>query len=134
MKQAFKALSAFGVALIIVLAVRAYAFTIYTVPTDICQTLRRGDRVMVNRLSRVELRRGDLVVFRMGGDVIGMVEAVPGDTVRIGRQQYVVPSACCSGCKCNDCRLYLVSLGRSHTLAYRHRMIGRATKLFHLPF
>ncbi|MFQ7112963.1 S26 family signal peptidase [Hallella bergensis] len=134
MKQAIKALSALGVALVIVLAVRAYAFTVYTVPTDISQTLRRGDRVVVNRLSHVELRKGELVVFRRRGDVIGKVEAVPGDTVRIGSRLYLVPWRCCPKCKCNDCRLYLVNLGQGWTLVYQHQMVGRATKLFHLPF
>ena len=134
MKQALKALSALGIALVIVLAVRAYAFTVYTVPTDISQTLRRGDRVVVNRLSHVELRKGELVVFRRRGDVIGKVEAVPGDTVKIGARLYLVPWTCCSKCKCSDCRLYLVSMGRGWALVYRHQMIGRATKLFHLPF
>ena len=134
MKQALKALSALGIALVIVLAVRAYAFTVYTVPTDISQTLRRGDRVVVNRLSHVELRKGELVVFRRRGDVIGKVEAVPGDTVRIGSRLYLVPWRCCPKCKCNDCKLYLVNLGQGWTLVYQHQMVGRATKLFHLPF
>ena len=134
MKQALKALSAFGIALIIVLAVRAYAFTVYTVPTDISRTLRRGDRVMVNRLSHVEFKKGELVVFRRGGDVIGRVAAVPGDTVKIGSRQYLVPWRCCPKCKCNDCRLYLVNLGQGWTLVYQHQVIGRGTRLFYLPF
>lgn len=134
MKQLLKALSALGIALIIVFAVRAYAFTVYTVPTDVCQTLRRGDRVLVNRLSRVDFKKGELMVFRNSSDFIGRVEAVPGDTVRLGMLRYLIPQTCCPRCKCDDCRLYMVSLGKGRTLVYRHQVVGRATKLFHLPF
>jgi signal peptidase I len=134
MKQLLKAVSALGIALIIVFAVRAYAFTVYTVPTDVCQTLKRGDRILVNRLSRVEFKKGELMVFRNSSDFIGRVEAVPGDTVRLGLSRYLIPQTCCHRCKCEDCRLYMVNLGKGRTLVYRHQVIGRATKLFHLPF
>ncbi|MGI6242195.1 MAG: S26 family signal peptidase [Prevotella sp.] len=134
MKQALKALSALGIALIIVFAVRAYAFTVYTVPMDVSQTLTRGDRVLVNRLSRVEFRRGEMIVFRNSGDIIGRVEAVPGDTVKLGLLYYLIPQTCCPRCRCNDCKLYMVNVGQKRMLVYRHQVIGRATKLFHLPF
>lgn len=134
MRQAIKVLSALAVAMVVVLAVRAYAFTIYTVPTDISSQLRRGDRVLVNRLSRVDFRRGELMVFRAPGDVVGRVVAVPGDTIGLAGRRYVIPDICCSRCGCTDCKLYLVSLGHSETLVHKHQVVGRAVRLFHLPF
>ncbi len=132
--QAIKALIALGIALIIVFAVRAYAFTIYTVPTDITTMLKRGDRVMVNRLSHASPKVGDLVVFHHHGELIGRVEALPGDTVRLGTNRYVIPKRCCDRCFCPDCKLYMVSLGSTQALVFKHQMVGKARRLFYLPW
>ncbi|MBM6991756.1 MAG: signal peptidase I [Prevotella sp.] len=134
MRQAFKAFIAFGIALLIVFAVRAYAFTIYTVPLDIHQMLRRGDRVMVNRLSQANPKVGDMVVFNRGVQLIGRVEALPGDTVRVGHNRFVIPESCCNRCCCPDCKLYMLNIGTRHALVYKHQMVGKARRLFHLPF
>ena len=67
MKQALKFLVALCVAIVILFAVRAYAFTIYTVPADLASVLRKGDRVLVNRMARDSFSRGDLVVFQRQG-------------------------------------------------------------------
>lgn len=134
MRQMVRALIAFGIALIIVFAMRAYMFTIYTVPSDISGMLRRGDRVMVNRLSHADLRVGDWVVFNKGESFIGRVEALPGDTMRVGGRLYAIPMKCCDRCLCPDCKLYLLNLGPSRTLVYKHQMVGKAHRLFHLPF
>ena len=64
MKQALKFLVALCVAIVILFAVRAYAFTIYTVPADLASVLRKGDRVLVNRMARDSFSRGDLDVFQ----------------------------------------------------------------------
>ena len=50
-----------GVALLIVVAVRAFAFTVYRVPA--ASVLRQGDRVVVNKLSHRNFHRGELIVF-----------------------------------------------------------------------
>ncbi len=134
MKQALKAIFLLVAALLVVLAVRAYLFTIYTVPADVDSELIRGDRVMVNRLSHAVLDRGDLVVFEQGADVIGRIEAMPGDTLSLEGHQFRIPTRCCDRCVAPDCRLYLVSMGRAKTLVYKHQMVGCAKKLFHLPF
>ncbi len=134
MKQALKAIFILVAALLVVLAVRAYLFAIYTVPTDVDSELIRGDRVMVNRLAHAVLERGDLVVFEQEENVIGRIEALPGDTLTLKGRQFRIPTRCCDRCVAPDCRLYLVSMGRAKTLVYKHQMVGRAKKLFHLPF
>lgn len=134
MRYFLKTIFVLAVALAVLLVVRFYAFTVYAVPTDIDQTLRRGDRVVVNKLSHVGFKKGDLMVFRCSRDIIGRVEGVPGDTVAVDSGQYLIPRICCSRCRCLDCKLYLVNLGRSRTLVYRHQVLGHAYKLFHLSF
>lgn len=134
MRHFLKAVIALGIALLVVIAMRAFAFAIYTVPTDLSQTLKRGDRVMVNKLSHTELEKGQLVVFRKSADLIGRIEAVPGDTIDLGGRQYLIPQTCCERCACKDCKLYLVDLGNGKMLVYRHEVVGRAVRLFHLPF
>lgn len=132
--QVIKAFIALGIALVIVFAIRALAFTIYTVPSDISGMLRRGDRVVVNRLSHASPRRGDYVVFRSGSEVIGRVDALPGDTISLSGRRYAIPMRCCNRCTSPDCQLYLVNLGYGQTLVYKHEMVGRARRLFHLPW
>ncbi len=134
MKPALKAILTLVAALLVMLAVRAYLFTIYTVPADVDAELTQGDRVMVNRVSHAPLDRGDLVVFTQQADVIGRIEALPGDTITLDSTLFRIPTRCCDRCVAPDCRLYLVSMGKGKTLVYRHQMVGRATKLFHLPF
>ena len=134
MKQILKAATAVGIALLIVLTVRAYAFTVYTLPTDIGQMFRQGDRVLVNRLSRPACRKGDLILFEQDGRRIGRVDALPGDTIRISGKFYRLPTRCCDRCTCPECRLYLVNTGQRQTLVYKHQMTGKAKRLFHLPF
>lgn len=131
-----KVLVALAVALLIVFAVRALAFTVYTVSTDVSPRLKRGDRVMVNRLERTNFKHGDMLVFRYRADLIGEVRAVPGDTVALDTARYVIPRTCCARCVCDDCRLYLVDLGLGHgrVLVHKHEVVGRAYRLFSLPF
>ncbi len=134
MRQLAKFLLALGVFVAIFLAVRAFAFAIYTVPTDVTPTLRQGDRVMVNKVAHATFRRGDLMVFRQHERLVGAVEAGPGDTIRVGRYRYRIPQRCCRRCACADCKLYLVNTGRSHTLVHLHQVEGKATRLYHLPW
>ena len=77
MKQALKFLVALCVAIVILFAVRAYAFTIYTVPADLASVLRKGDRVLVNRMARDSFSRGDLVVFQRQGAHVGRIVNLP---------------------------------------------------------
>ena len=117
------------------LAIRAYVFTIYTVPdTSLQPTLYKGDRVMVNRLERVRLQRGDIVVYQDGHDeFIGRITAVPGDTITLSGQTYQIPLRClCSTCTCHSCNIYFVSQNGLLSLITHDAIIGRPFRLF--PF
>ncbi len=134
MQQIFKWILTIGAAIVIVLAVRALAFTVYRVPCG--SLLREGDRVVVDRVARTEFRKHDLI---LAGDssclFIGSIEALPGDTIRVGKDRYVIPTKCCRRCKCPYCHTYMLYLGgRNYTLVQKHQIKGKAYKLFHLPF
>ena len=76
------------------LFIRAYMFTVFTVNgTDIRPELQNGDRVLVNRLSRADLRRGEYVVFGDSTYYAGRIVLVPGDTIVCRGSKYVVKSA-----------------------------------------
>lgn len=126
----------------IVVVVRVFAITIYTVPAPLGQGLRTGDRVVVNKLARSRApRRGDLIVFTVRGDApavsligppqeLGQVVNLPGDTINVARRRYVIPLKCCDRCPCRDCRLYLVETGHGKRLVYKHQIVGKAARLF----
>ena len=64
--------------LALMLVIRACVATIYTVPDNSLKPfLTQGDRVLVNRLSRHTLGKGDLVVFSDSCSYIGRIETVP---------------------------------------------------------
>ena len=68
MKQVLKFAAALCVALVLVMGVRAVAFSLCRVPSDIGRELHRGDRVWVNKLARTaNFSRGDIVVFDTSG-------------------------------------------------------------------
>lgn len=111
MKNGLKFLLALAIAFIVMLAFRALAFTIYTIPNNSGEpTFKAGDRVMVNRWS-YGLRTGDDALFTYGrlcrqavvkGDwvalddslghiLIGRCTALPGDTIRLQQRTVVVP-------------------------------------------
>lgn len=140
LKQTLKFVLALAIALALVLVVRAFAFTVCRLPCDFSQTYRRGDRVMVNRLSRGDLRRGELVafctdsaavpcLFPSSGLTLGLVEAVPGDTIVLERRRFRIPLKCCRKCRCVDCKLYLVYTGKGRVLVHKHQLAGKAFRL-----
>ena len=64
MKIAVKFLIALGLSLLLVWAVRTYAFTVFTVPAGgLPPQLKAGTRVIVNRIDCDFFNRGDVVVF-----------------------------------------------------------------------
>lgn len=135
MRFPFKFILGLVAAILLMLAVRAYAFTVYTVTDSALQPmLRTGDRVMVDRLMHRKLKHGALVVFCQQGTVIGQIEALPGDTIALKGTHYLVPTRCCARCQSRDCQLYLVNTGKGRQLVYQHQMIGRAFRLFHLSW
>lgn len=70
MRQFAKFIVALGVFMVLFLAVRAFAFAIYTVPTDVMPTLRKGDRVVVNKVAHATFERGDLMVFHQSARLV----------------------------------------------------------------
>ena len=136
--------------MLLVWAVRTYAFTVFTVPAGgLPPQLKAGNRVIVNRIDCDFFNRGDVVVFRDSvfapdknqgqsqvrkfvseAYFIGRVEKLPGDTVRIDTASYIIPVVCCRRCGCKDCRFYLLKTPTGQQLVHKHQMIGKAYKLF----
>ena len=108
MNQALKTLLALFVAAIVMLAIRAYVFTIYTVPVNVDIHIHKGDRVGVLHWLCSDIERGDVVVFGDSIKQIGKIKAVPGDSVVVNGEKYLIPHQCCHRCKSTDCHTYLL--------------------------
>ena len=150
MKIAVKFLIALGLSLLLVWAVRTYAFTVFTVPAGgLPPHLEEGNRVIVNRIDCDFFNRGEIVVYADSVALplrnqsrnprfkrviveyfIGQIEKLPGDTLRIGNASYIIPTVCCKRCGCKDCRFYLLKTPAGEQLVHKHQMIGKAYKLF----
>ena len=158
MKIAVKFLIALGLSLLLVWAVRTYAFTVFTVPAGgLPPHLEEGNRVIVNRIGCDFFNRGEIVVYADSVALplrnqgfnqsssqgfsyrrkrviveyfIGQIEKLPGDTLRIGKASYIIPTECCKRCGCKDCRFYLLKTPAGEQLVHKHQMIGKAYKLF----
>ena len=154
MKIAVKFLIALGLSLLLVWAVRTFAFTVFTVPAGgLPPQLKAGNRVIVNRIDCDFFNRGDVVVFtdsvfapvkNQGQSqakaqtrkfvseayFIGRIEKLPGDTILIDTVKYVIPTVCCKRCGCKDCRFYLLKTPTGQQVVHKHQMIGKAYKLF----
>ena len=134
MKIAVKFLIALGLSLLLVWAVRTFAFTVFTVPAGgLPPQLKAGNRVIVNRIDCDFFNRGEVVVFRDSVSeayFIGRIEKQPGDTIRIDTASYIIPAVCCKRCGCKDCRFYLLKTPAGEQLVHKHQMIGKAYKLF----
>ena len=144
--------------LLLVWAVRTYAFTVFTVPAGgLPPHLEEGNRVIVNRIDCDFFNRGEIVVYADSVALplrnqgfnqsssqgfsyrrkrviveyfIGRIEKLPGDTLRIGKASYIIPTVCCKRCGCKDCRFYLLKTPAGKQLVHKHQMIGKAYKLF----
>lgn len=132
--------------LLLVWAVRTYAFTVFTVPAGgLPPHLEEGNRVIVNRIDCDFFNRGEIVVYadsvvqplrnQRRKNVfmvyfIGRIDKLPGDTLRIGKASYIIPTVCCKRCGCKDCRFYLLKTPAGEQLVHKHQMIGKAYKLF----
>ena len=146
MKIVVKFLIALGLSLLLVWAVRTYAFTVFTVPAGgLPPHLEEGNRVIVNRIDCDFFNRGEIVVYadsvvqplrnQRRKNVfmvyfIGRIDKLPGDTLRIGKASYIIPTVCCKRCGCKDCRFYLLKTPAGEQLVHKHQMIGKAYKLF----
>ena len=127
--NALKFFLALAAMLLLMLAVRAWAFTIYRVNTsDFRPELLNGDRVMVNRLKSA-FDKGDFIVF--GGDscLIGKVKATPGDTIAVDGKQYMLPTHC-PLCGNSKHRYYMISVGGRQTLIHQTDIVGTAYRVW----
>ena len=140
-------------------AIRTYAFTVFTVPEGgLPPQLKEGNRVIVNRIDCDVFKRGETVVFADSIEMeshtvvssytgkavelahsyttweeeyfIGCIVGMPGDTIQIRANRYVIPAVCCERCGCKDCRYYLVRTSRGKQLVHKHQIQGKAYKLF----
>lgn len=136
--------------MLLVWAVRTYAFTVFTVPAGgLPPQLKAGNRVIVNRIDCDFFNRGEVVVFtdsvfaldkNQGQSqvrkfvskayFIGRIEKLPGDTILVDTASYIIPVVCCRRCGCKDCRFYLLKTPTGQQLVHKHQMIGKAYKLF----
>ena len=157
MKIAFKFLLSLVLALLLAWGIRTYVFTVYSVPEGgLPPQLKEGNRVIVNRIDCDIFSRGETIVFTdsveclitpkskytgrekegsyvrgwMEANFIGVIEQMPGDTIRMGKERYVIPTICCKRCGCKDCRFYLVRTAKGETIVHKHQIIGKAYKLF----
>ena len=119
-------------AFLIVLAVRTFAFAVYKVPKT--SLLKNGDRVIVDKLARTDFKRNDLIVFGDSVKLLGRIEALPGDTITVGKDKFVIPTVCCRKCRCKNCHEYLINTGSGRLLVPYHNINGKAYRLFNLPF
>ena len=110
MKNALKFFLALAAMLLIMLAVRAWAFTIYQV---------------TNSDLHPEVRKGE------DSSWIGRVEAVPGDTINLEKQNYRLPTECVY-CGSTEQRYYLVDMGKMKTLVRHGDIVGTAFRIW--PF
>lgn len=107
-----------------------------------CDVFKRGDVVVF--ADSIELESNTVVSSYTGKPVemghsyttweeeyfIGRIVGMPGDTIKIRKNQYVIPSVCCERCGCKDCRYYLVRTSRGKQLVHKHQILGKAYKLF----
>jgi len=155
MRSTLKFLLALAIALLLMLAFRALAFTIYTVEGDGLEPeFSAGDHVMVNRWSyglrtgddsgwfgygricRQPVKRGDIVAYEDPRDstsrsvLFGVIYALPGDTLRYKGNTELVP-----GLKdCAEADYYWIKSineqnpidSRCLGLIHEQRIIGRA--------
>ena len=131
MRNAIKFILAVATAIILMLVVRAYAFTIYKVSnSNLNPVLKKNDRVLVNKLDHARFSKGDIVVFSADSSYIGVVNAVPCDTVTLDSTSYVVPERCgCQDCQCKERAMFLVWQGKENVLIHKDEIVGKAYKL-----
>ena len=135
-KNVMKFLLMLAIAALVMLAIRTYAFTIYTVSdAGLSPDLDINNRVLVNKLSKKDFAKGSLMVFHTDADYIGRVSSLPGDTIEIGADRYVLPNTCgCRDCKCVEGNCYIVDMGKRKSVVRYHDIIGKAYRIFPIPF
>ena len=85
---------------------------------------------MVNKLDRMHLKRGQLVVFQQDSAYLGRVEAMPGDTVLLEGEPYILPV--CGGeteCSCQERSYYLINADGKQTFVAHSDIVGTAVPM-----
>ena len=131
MRNAVKFILAVAIALVLMLVVRRYAFTIYKVSNSSLEpVLKKNDRIVVNKLYCGRLSRGDIVVFAAVSSYLGVIGNIPGDTVMLDGKHYVLPERCgCQRCGCSERAVFLVWQGTKRALIHKDDIIGKAYRL-----
>lgn len=126
MADVLKFIIALAACIALMLVIRTYGFALYTIPDDSLKPmLAKGQRVLVNKLSRSQLKQGDAVVFGTGDEkMAGRIVAVSGDTVDVDGEQYLIPTRCQIDYDCDYCRLYLIATGRRQVLVPAGTVVG----------
>ena len=119
MSGTVKTLLIVAAAAVLLFLFRVSVCTIYTIPDNtLAPAVKQGDRVLVNRwsyglrvggndwisycrIARKTVEKGDFIAFdapvssaAKRAVMMGRVVAVPGDTVKIDGQMYVIPRGC----------------------------------------
>ena len=119
MSGTVKTLLIVAAAAVLLFLFRVSVCTIYTIPDNtLAPAVKQGDRVLVNRwsyglrvggndwisycrIARKTVEKGDFIAFdapvssaAKRAIMMGRVVAVPGDTVKIDGQMYVIPRGC----------------------------------------
>ena len=130
MLNALKFIVSLAIAIVVMLIIRAYAFTICTASADnLVPGLNRGDKVFVNRLSRGSVDRGDLIVYGDSTLSISRVAAMGGDTIEVGGESFVINDHCSDACDCGACRSYLLVSGSDSIIISGNDIVGKAYTL-----
>ncbi|MCR5130060.1 MAG: signal peptidase I [Prevotella sp.] len=130
MVNALKFIVATLIAILLMMVIRTYAFTLYTVPDDGLQPrFHKGQRVLVNKLSSATFNVGDYVVFNQeeqSGACLGEILSIPGDTIQIKGESYQIPTHCNAKHDCKACKIYLVEANGDKMLVARGDFVGKA--------
>ena len=109
MRNAIKFILAVATAIILMLVVRAYAFTIYKVSNS---------------------NLNPVLKISADSSYVGVVSGVPGDTVTFDSTTYVLPERCgCQECQCKERAVFLIWQGKERALIHKDDIIGKAYKL-----
>ena len=124
----------FAIALLLVFIVRRWMFTLYLVTVEKgSKTTQNTELVMVNKLPLGPIQRGDKVLMHCKNRYIGQIVALPGDTITIEKQLFVVPvrPQCPCSCCVNGGYIVVKCNGKMHVVC-RQDIEGRVKHLLFL--
>lgn len=157
MSGTVKTLLIVAAAAVLLFLFRVSVCTIYTIPDNtLAPAVKQGDRVLVNRwsyglrvggndwisycrIARKTVEKGDFIAFdapvssaAKRAVMMGRVVAVPGDTVKIDGQMYVIPRGC-QVCTCGCMSSCIVNPNQhgGDMLVAERDIIGRATSVIY---